>query len=315
MNLISAILPALLGGLLLCLLTLRDTDNTVTFDAVVSNLEEVNVNVAQVIRMPSRPPLPPSLLSTTPSTSPPASFTESFDTDFSVEENWPMSQSGSDDWWVTSGAFFEVASGTAHTFAGSLSTAHPWAVKYEQANARDTASGTRPQNIFRLVLKRTAEDVSQQVYARISYYENSDSIYRNASNGILLFNRFINESTLYYAGVRVDGQVVIKKKYDGTYYTLGVKKIFPGVYNRDSANNLIPLNEWIGIKSEVTTDERGVVHLKLFTDVGRTGIWSLALDIIDDGEKYNSVISDAGHGGIRTDFMDAEFDEYVFAPL
>jgi hypothetical protein len=143
----------------------------------------------------------------------------------------------------------------------------------------------------------------------------SGSVNRNASNGVLLFNRYQSGDNLYYAGIRVDGQAVVKKKLNGTYYTLGVKKVFPGTYNRDTNPNLIPLAQWTGIKTAVITDSTGVVHIKLYTDIGKTGSWTLALDVADDGKSTGTAIANAGYGGIRTDFMDVEFDDFSFSSL
>lgn len=244
----------------------------------------------------------------------PVYFFDSFDGNFLVEETWFMSRNSSPDWWVTSGAYFYVQDGVARTVHGTLDAKDPWARAYARSNARDTSQGTRPQNIFRLVSTKKGLNTMQQMYVRMRYYEPSESEYRNASNGILLFNRYIDENTLYYTGIRVDGQAVVKKKYGGTYYTLGSSKIFDGVYNRQTLPNLIPLDTWIGLRSEIITDTYGIVHIKLYTDIGKTGVWVLALDVVDKNTHDPSII-DAGHGGIRTDFMDAEFDDYSFLSL
>ena len=68
----------------------------------------------------------------------------------------------------------------------------------------------------------------------------------------------------------------------------------------------------MGVKSDVMTDDNGRVHLKVYTDIGRTGEWTLQLDVIDDGITFGKIIPNAGYGGIRTDFMDVEFDDYTF---
>lgn len=244
----------------------------------------------------------------------PVYFFDSFDDDFLVEETWFLSRNSSPHWWVTSGAYFSAQDGVARTVQGALDAKDSWARSYARSNARDTSHGARPQNIFRLVSTKKGLNTMQQMYARVRYYEPSESEYRNASNGILLFNRYLDEDTLYYTGIRVDGQAVVKKKYDGTYYTLGSSKIFDGDYHRRTKPNLIPLDTWIGLRSEIATDTNGVVHIKLYTDIGKTGVWTLALDVVDKGTNDPS-IEEAGHGGIRTDFMDAEFDDYSFLSL
>ena len=122
-------------------------------------------------------------------------------------------------------------------------------------------------------------------------------------------NRYQNGNNLYYAGIRVDGNAIIKKKLNGKYYTLASSKIFPGTYNRISNPNLLPKNKWIGLKTEVT-NVNGKVNIKLYVDEGRTGNWVLVLDKTDSGGRFGTPITSAGYGGIRTDFMDVEFEEF-----
>jgi hypothetical protein len=95
----------------------------------------------------------------------------------------------------------------------------------------------------------------------------SDSEYRNESNGVLLFNRYKDGDNLYYSGIRVDGQAVIKKKIKGKYFTLVEKELFgkDGDYDRKSNPNLIPQGKWIGIKS-VLKNEGEAVDIKLYVD-------------------------------------------------
>ncbi len=239
-------------------------------------------------------------------------FTEDFETPLVVQENWPMRKSGHPDWWVSSGGIMYFENGVGRTITNNLPSDNPWVARFNSSNPIDTNNGTRPQNIFRVVLKNTAKNFTQSSYYRITKYDVNQSSNRNASNGILLFNRYKDENTLYYTGVRVDGQVVVKKKLAGLYSTLAIKKVIEGQYDIQNNPNLIPLNEWIGIKSDVVTDDNGLVHIKVYTDIGRTGKWTLQLDALDDGVTFGKTISKAGYGGIRTDFMDVEFDNYTF---
>jgi hypothetical protein len=59
----------------------------------------------------------------------------------------------------------------------------------------------------------------------------SNSIHRMASNGVLLFNHYLDGDNLYYVGIRVDGSAIVKKKKDGVYYTMESKRVFPGKYD------------------------------------------------------------------------------------
>ena len=121
--------------------------------------------------------------------------------------------------------------------------------------------------------------------------------------------------SLYYTGVRVDGSAIIKKKLNGKYYTMAeIKGIYPGGYDRASNPNLLPKNKWIGLRSEVT-NESGKVRIKLFLDKGWTGEWQLVAEALDDGIKYGAPITNEGFGGIRTDFMDVEFENFRLRDL
>lgn len=237
-------------------------------------------------------------------------FVETFDTDKMLQEEWPIERSDSNNWWVSSGAYLYFEDGIGRTIFGNLDARDNWVSKYRSENAADTAHGFRPQNIFRLVSRHRHENVAQELYAQVHYYEPSDSVNRNESNGILLFNRYVDEDNLYYTGIRVDGTVVIKKKQNGAYTTLAQQNIFPGVYDHERNPNLIPFDTWIGIRSEVITNENGSVSIKLYTDIGQTGIWNLSLVALDNGTSHGEIIG-AGYGGIRTDFMDAVFDDYT----
>jgi hypothetical protein len=116
--------------------------------------------------------------------------------------------------------------------------------------------------------------------------------------------------------LRVDGAVVVKKKYKGKYYMMAYKKILAGEYNRKSSPNLIPENEWIGVKSELRTIEDDKVQIKVFIDIERDGEWKEVLNVIDDGKKFGGrAILEEGYAGIRTDFMDVEFDDYRIEEL
>lgn len=82
-------------------------------------------------------------------------------------------------------------------------------------------------------------------------------------------------------------------------------------YNRDTNPNLMPTQKWIGLKSEVKTNVDNSVNIKLFIDKDKTGNWVLATEAKDDGKSYGGeAILSEGYTGIRTDFMDVEFDDY-----
>lgn len=245
-----------------------------------------------------------------------STFEDNFSSTSILNEAGSMNESSSKNWWLNSGGQFIYNDGTGQTIQGKLPSTNPWRIAYKIGNSQDTDNGYYPQNIFRLVTRSKWKDFTQQVYFKIKANNLSSSSNRNESNGVLLFNRYQSGQTLYYAGVRVDGAAVIKKKYNGTYYTVAYKAIYPGKYNRDSNPNLLPKDTWFGIKSEISTNSSGDVIIKLYTDVGKTGTWTLVLETKDVKKKYGKeVISKEGYAGIRTDFMDVEFSNFKITQL
>jgi hypothetical protein len=141
----------------------------------------------------------------------------------------------------------------------------------------------------------------------------SDS-HRQASNGLLLFNHYQDGDNLYYTGLRVDGNAVIKKKIGGVYYTMAIQPVLAGTYHRDTAPNLIPLNTWIGVRSVVRSNLDHSVDIAVYLDIGGTGQWSLAVEASDSGAAYGAAPFDQeGYVGIRTDFMDVQFRDFAVA--
>lgn len=243
-------------------------------------------------------------------------FRYSFNTDEVLYEAGSMDQSTSPYWWVDSGAELILSNGTGSTILGSLPANDYWRLLYARNNPLDTDNGYHPQNLFRLVTKGEWTDYVEQAYFKIDAVNLSASPNRNQSNGLLLFSRYADAFNLYYAGVRVDGNAVIKKKMRGTYYTMALTPIFPGTYDPLRNPNLIPVNTWIGLRTSVATGAGGAVSIKLYLDVGRTGNWILAAQATDDGSHFGGPpIGGPAHLGIRTDFMDVEFGDFQVDPL
>lgn len=235
-------------------------------------------------------------------------FVEEFSATSSLEESGVMSDSQDIDWWVNSGGRLVTRDRLGKTIQNSLSAKDRWSQIYASSNPVDTDNGKHPQNIFRLVQRDRWDNLVQQAYFRINRLNLSQSPNRNASNGLFLFNRYQTGDNLYYIGLRVDGGVVIKKKIDGIYYTMAYKKIFDGRYDLENNPNLLPLQTWIGLRGEIVNNPNNTVSINVYTDIG-TG-WSLALQAVDDGINYGPPIINAGYAGIRTDFMDVEFQNY-----
>lgn len=238
-------------------------------------------------------------------------FSENFDGSFVLEETDCPERSSSNFWWLNSGAQFFFQNGIGSTLRGDLPADSKWRIAFLNYNAESSDDGFHPQNIFRLVTKSKWQNFQQELYFRITDYHLSPSEHRSESNGVLLFNRYYDGDNLYYAGIRVDGAAVIKKKEGGEYYTMAYNKIFEGGdYDKNSNPNLLPINQWMGIRSEVHNSGKDVI-IKLYIDEKNSGNWKLVLDAVDDGKKYggNSLV-DKSFAGIRTDFMDIEFDSY-----
>ncbi len=232
---------------------------------------------------------------------------DSFDTALSLEETSRPALSRSNVWWVNSGAMLRAENGVGATVHGELPADSRWRSIYRATNAVDTDEGAHPQNIFRLVTRSTAKNLRQELYFLITRIHASESPRRNASNGVFLFNRYRNGDNLYYTGLRVDGGAVIKRKKNGVYSILAYKKIFSGSYERENNPSLLPSGTWLGIRSEVENTADGSVVVRLFFDEQRNGRWKKVLEVADKGE---AAIREEGFAGIRTDFMDAVFDDY-----
>ncbi len=257
--------------------------------------------VRQAARTPDAPPSGGTVI---------RSFSDDFSADGTLEEAGDSAESKDADWWLGSGAYFYRAGGVGRTVRGQLEADSKWQTAYAKNDPGETDGGFHPQNIFRLVTRSRWGNLTQQVYGRcVEYYRSGDE-HRSASNGLLLFNRYRDEDNLYYAGVRVDGTAIIKKKVGGVYYTLASHPVFAGDYDRETNPNLLPAG-WIGLRSEVADRADGAVEIKFYVDRDRSGRWELVLEARDDGRSYGgAALTGEGYAGIRTDFMDAEFDDY-----
>ncbi len=231
-----------------------------------------------------------------------------------LEEAGKMSESKNDFWWLNSGGLVYLEGNNISTVQGKLPEGSKWQKLYAKTNSRDTDGGYYPQNIFRLVTRKKWQNFSETLYFKIDKNNLSESQYRNESNGVLLFNRYQDGDNLYYTGLRVDGQAVIKKKIEGKYYTLAEKEVFTNnkKYDRNNNPNLIPQGKWLGIKSEVKNSDNGAVDIKFYVDKEQNGNWQLVLETEDKNDEYGKApILEEGYVGIRTDFMDVTFKDYI----
>lgn len=239
-------------------------------------------------------------------------FHYAFKVDGTLAETGGMNDSSSPYFWLNSGGYLYLKSGIGKTVQGELPQYSKWRLAYSLSNPVDTDNGYHPQNIFRLITRSKWRNFTQEMYFKINKDQMSASPNRNESNGLLLLNRYQNGNNLYYAGIRVDGAAVIKKKINGKYYTMAYRPFINGAkYDKAANPNLLPKNTWIGLRSEVKNSPDGAVFVKLFVDNGKTGNWVLAAEAKDDGRAYGGApILNEGYGGARTDFMDVDFDDY-----
>lgn len=245
----------------------------------------------------------------------PALFAYTFNAPGILPEAGSMDESWSPYWWLNSGGLFTIEGGVGKTVQGELANLSKWRLAYSRSNPRDTDNGYHPQNIFRLVSRGSRGNVWQEGYFRITKSNVSQSENRNASNGLLLMSRYQDSDTLYYLGIRVDGAAVIKKKIHGDYFTLGYKKIFTGSYDRTNSPNLLPLNKWVGLRSEIKNNSDGSVSLRLLMNQDGRG-WQETLAATDvPGRNGGETISENGFNGVRTDFMDVEFKNFKIGNL
>jgi len=235
-------------------------------------------------------------------------LSDNFQGNEKIEETESLDKSQDKYWWLNSGGYFFRENGIGKTFQGNVSNSSRWFWEYKESNPVDTDGGVHPQNIFRLITKGKWQNFDQEAYFKVKKYHLSGSPERYASNGLFLINRFQDSDNLYYTGLRVDGTLVIKKKFDGKYYTLAQRKIIDGEYDRKDNPNLIPVDEKIGLKCSISNLEYGKVLIQLLVDNGEN--WQLMLAVTDARSGNISIIDNPGLGGIRTDFMDVEFYNY-----
>jgi hypothetical protein len=204
-------------------------------------------------------------------------------------------------------AILETGAGSDDDLLAALSDLLPaddrWRQAYARSSAVDTDGGAHPQNLFRLINRQTFRNFTQETTFTIRRLNLSRSPNRNQSNGVLLFEHYRDGDNLYYAGVRVDGAAVVKKKLHGTYHTLGIAPIYPGAYDRNRNPNLLPVGRPVTIRTETQSNGDGSVEITLFVD-GNPTIH------VRDGNVGGPTIAEAGFAGIRTDFMDVDFASY-----
>lgn len=218
-----------------------------------------------------------------------------------LEEAGQMVESQSAEWWLNSGGLFDDNGRGGSTIHGDLPSSSTWHRQYARSNPADTDGGSHPQNVFRLIRRQILANPHQEMTFEIDAVRTSSSSNRNQSNGVLLLSRYLDGDNLYYAGVRVDGAAVIKRKRRGSYVTLASARVYPGSYDRNRKPNLIPEGRPIRLAADTFDGAGGTVVVRLFVD------GALVLEATDGS---GSALRQPGYVGIRTDFMDVTFSGY-----
>lgn len=233
-----------------------------------------------------------------------------------IVESARMEDSTDPCWWLSSGGLFWAHDGVGRTIQGRLPAGSEWQARYAKSNARDTDGGHHPQNLLRLISRTRWQDYEQQVQFRILKLNLSESPERDAWSGVLMFQRYLDSQNLYYAGLRVDGTAVIKKKLAGKYFTLAQAPVFalPGQYDRAANPLLLPEGRWVHMCSHVHTRPDGSVWISLLVREADEGAWRTVVEAVDDG-SHGAPILAAGYTGLRSDFMDVEFSGYTVRPV
>lgn len=236
-----------------------------------------------------------------------------FDTNGTLQEAGSPKESSSAYWWLNSGGTLAIENGTGRTARRGQSVTDRWFQAYKMNNALDTDSGRYPQNLFRLISQSEVGDADISMAFRILGINLTDTPNRDVWSGVFLFSRYRDSDNLYYAGVRQDGHVVIKKKIDGQYHTLAEEEYFKSLrpYERDTNPNFIPGQTWLQLRL-VTKREDDDIRLTLY--LKENNDWVEVLSVLDDGVGGNA-FTEPGRFGIRTDYMDVEFDNYQVTPL
>lgn len=237
-------------------------------------------------------------------------FVYTFNNAGTLTETPSLAESSSPYLWLKSGALLPISGTTGTSLQGSLPTTSTWRTIYAKRDSGASDNGAHPQNLFRLMTKGTVANPAAQVYVNRVRDNLANTANRHGYNAESLITRYQDENNFYFASIRADGYAVIKKKTGGVYQTLVAKKIFSGTWSATTNPDLIPLNNWIGMKFSVVPNASGNPVLSLYTDVGKTGLWTPALSVTDDPLKFGSPITAPGLVGIQSDYADIALDDF-----
>ncbi len=247
----------------------------------------------------------------TPISSYAAVFLYTFNTSGTLLEAGSSNESTSPYFWLNSGGKFLIKDGYGMTHQGPLASNDPTRLLYARMNPLDTGGGYYPQNTIRLITKSVWTNAEVSMGFKITKTNLTDTPNRDGYSGVFIMGRYIDQYNLYYVGVRHDGQAVIKKKINGTYYTLAEKQLFgtQSSYDKWNKPNLIPGLQWMQMRARFENLANGSVRITMYLDTTNTGTYSTIISTIDSGTGGAPLVG-SGKIGIRTDFMDVQFENY-----
>lgn len=259
---------------------------------------------------------PPHTTNSTPVPAAPAAdrVLYTFNVPGTIEETGDIHESKSPYWWLDSGGRILIHDDVGETLQGDIAKTDPWYREYADTNPEDTEDGLHPQNLLRLVSRNLWNNVRVEASFYVVKDNLSASENRNESNGLFLMSRYMDDGqTLYYAGIRVDGTAVIKKKYKGQYYTMAQETVFQGTYDHAKRPSLLPHSQWLRLQSETVTKPNGDVYITLsMQDTSATSTWKKLIEANDRSQHDHTPPITGNHSiGIRTDFMDVRFDDIL----
>jgi len=228
----------------------------------------------------------------------------------SLAESATSEVSGSAYWWLASGGRLIIENGTGSTYLGNRPPNDVMRLRYQEQAPEVSDAGFHPQNVFQLFLRKWLTNVSEEIYVLKKRDNLTNAANHAAWNGISLLGRYRDDDNYYFAGIRADGNMAIRKKVNGLYETLLQKKVLPGIYGQALVPSLIPAHVWMGLKMSVVDTDAGYPKIALFMDMGRTGTWTLVGEVVDDPLLYGPPVGEKGMFGIRSDCADLVFDDF-----
>ena len=239
-------------------------------------------------------------------------FVYSFNTPGILEEAPSASESSSPYWWIAGGGTMVIEDYVGKVGGRTLPYNDHWRQAYARSNPLDSNNGYHPQNIFRLVGRNTWHNLDQRIQFQIDNINLTNTPNRDGYSGIFFMSRYQDQYNLYYAGIRMDGDAVIKKKYNGTYHTLAQGRVFAPneTFNKYANPNLLPMHQWVGLRNITKTNADGSVTIELYVDRNNANRWEKVLTARDNNFGGVPPITSPGRSGIRSDYMNLKLEDY-----